>query len=348
MEYRIIANYQLPKDANQQLIQIMREDARSHVRNRAHAIILLFGDHRTFEDVADIFKVHVNTVRNWAERWISMGIDGIYDLDGRGADPIFSADEEQVIIKLLEKEPRSLKQLAAKVEEELGIKASIATFRRIIKKHGKSWKRQRKILKGKPTEEEYEKGKAEIEEIKMLAKDGEFNIVYFDASGFTLQPSVPYAWQDIGQAGVIGIPSSHSKRINVLGIMDPIHQDLNISSHIGSMTSTLVIDAIDRYCDDLTEETVILLDNAPIHTCNAVTERIDEWDRRGLTLYFIPRYSPALVQFHYSNNSLIFNQITTTGDNRVFNICSHDMPSLRIPSATAGTHRVVKCVRIKL
>jgi transposase len=292
MEYKRIVNYPLSQDANQQLTRIMREDTRTHVRNRAHAIILLFGDHRTFEDVASIFKVHVNTIRNWAERWIGMGIDGIYDLEGRGVDPIFSITEEKMILELLEEEPRSLKQLAAKVEEKTGIKASIATYRRIIKKHGKSWKRQRKILKGEPTEEEYERGKAEIEEIKMFAQDGEFKVVYFDASGFTLEPSVPYAWQDTGSDGTIGIPSSKSKRINVLGIMDPASQDLTVFPHIGSMTSALVIDAIDTYCDSLVEEVVMLLDNASIHTSKAVMEKLAEWDNKGLTLYFIPRYSP--------------------------------------------------------
>jgi transposase len=294
MEYQNIVNYPLSQDANDQLLHVMKSDTRSHVRNRAHTIILLFEDHRTFEDVADIFKVHVNTIRNWAERWVGEGIEGLYDLEGRGAKPIFSDADEKLIIKCLDTEPRSLKQVAAKVEQQTGKTASSATYRRIIKKHGKSWKRQRKILKGAPTKEEYEQGKADIEELKQLAQDGEFDLVHFDVSGFTLQPCVPYAWQDIGREGTLGIPSSYSKRINVLGVLNTTKNKLTAFEHVGSVTSAVIIDVIDTYCDSLIGPTVMMLDNASVHTSKAIAEKCEEWEKKGLTLYFIPRYSPQL------------------------------------------------------
>jgi transposase len=294
MEYQSIINYPLSQEAEDQLMHIMKHDTRSHVRNRAHTTILLFKDHRTFEDVASIFKVHVNTIRNWAERWVGGGIPELYDLEGRGAHPTFSDAEEKIILEYLDEDPRSLKKVIAKVEQQTGKSASSTTYRRILDKHGKSWKRQRKILKGAPTEEEYEQGKADIEELKQLAQDGEFEIVCFDESGFSLQPCVPYAWQDVGRQGTIGIPSSHSKRINVLGIINPAKEKLTVFEHVGSVTSAVIIDVLDTYCDDLIEPTVMLIDNASIHASEAVAKKRDEWERRGLTLYFIPRYSPQL------------------------------------------------------
>ena len=44
-----------------QLRRIMKEDESQGVRNRSHSIILLFQDHRSFEDVARFFDVHINT-----------------------------------------------------------------------------------------------------------------------------------------------------------------------------------------------------------------------------------------------------------------------------------------------
>ena len=32
----------------------------------------------------------------------------------------------------------------------------------------------------------------------------------------------------------------------------------------------------------------------PVQTSKAVIEKCEEWEKRGLTLYFIPRYSPEL------------------------------------------------------
>jgi transposase len=155
MEYKEIAKHPLSQGDVDKLNETIRGYNPYYVRNRAHMILLLFQDNRTYEDVANIFKTHVNTVRNWAERWVSRGIDGLYNLDGRGAKPIFSKDEEKIIIECLEQEPRSLRKIAAMVEERTGIKASIETLRRIAKKHGKSWKRQRKVVKGEVTEQEY-------------------------------------------------------------------------------------------------------------------------------------------------------------------------------------------------
>ena len=44
---------------------------------------------------------------------------------------------------------------------------------------------------------------------------GKINLYYFDESGFSCIPSVPYAWQEPSQ--VIELPSKRSKRLNVLG-----------------------------------------------------------------------------------------------------------------------------------
>lgn len=215
-------------------------------------------------------------------------------MEGRGAKPIFSEADERIILEYLKKEPRSLRHLAATVEKRTGKKAGLETYRRILKKYGKSWKRMRKTVKGKPTKEEYEQGKEDIAELKQLAQDSEFDLIYFDASGFTLQPCVPYAWQDLGREGTVGIPSSHSARINLFGFLNPTTQELATFEHIGSVTSDVIIDIMDSYCDSLVNPAVVLLDNAPIHTSKAVAEKREEWENRGLTLYFIPRYSPQL------------------------------------------------------
>jgi len=96
-----------------------------------------------------------------------------------------------------------MKQLVDKVEEVTGKRVHIETLRRIAKKNGKVWKRKRKNLKGKPDKEAYKQGKADIEELKLLSSQGDFDLAYFDASGISLQPVVPYAWQDQGRDGTL-------------------------------------------------------------------------------------------------------------------------------------------------
>jgi transposase len=294
MKYEEIADYPLSQDQLDELNSIIRGYDPYHVRIRAQAILLMFADHRSLDDVASFCRVHGNTVRTWAKRWIDCGIDGLYYTPGRGAKPIFSRTEKDFIVGYVKDEPRSLRKVAQIVEQVTGKLAGLETFRRIVKDQGKSWKRQRKIPKKEPEKEEYEKGKADLDELRQLANDGEFTLYYFDVAGFSLVPEVPYAWQDLGRKGTIGIPTSRSKRINVLGFMNPVGNELRAIRHIGSVNSDVIIAAIDAFCDDLPGPAVMNLDNAPVHTSEAVSARIDEWEKRGLTLYFLPRYSPEL------------------------------------------------------
>ena len=264
------------------------------VRNRAHATLLIYKDKRGLDDVASIFNVHHNTIYNWMERWEAEGINGMYDMEGRGCKPKFSEQEEQIILDCLKEEPHSMRKVVDMVEDRLGKKTSSETLRCIAKKHGKSWKRERKITKGKPSKLEYEKGKQDLEELKLLEQQDEFNLVYFDESGFCLQPYVPYAWQDIGQKGTIGIPSSRSLRINVLGFLNPAKNELSAFEFEGSVDSQAIIAVMDEYCNEIDEPTIAVIDNASIHTSKAVKAKIMEWEKHGLTLYFLPRYSPQL------------------------------------------------------
>jgi len=109
-----------------------------------------------------------------------------------------------------------------------------------------------------------------------------------------LTPEVPYAWQDIGRSGTIGIPTSRSQRINVLGFLDPAIDQLKSYFKIGSVDSDFIIEVIDHYCEIMTKLTIVVLDNAPVHTSKAVTEKREEWEKLGLSLYFLPPYSPQL------------------------------------------------------
>ena len=73
-------------------------------------------------------------------------------------------------------------------------------------------------MRGKRDDEKFS---ATLVELKILidqADRGEIDFYYFDESGFTLEPCVPYAWQPVGEH--IEIPSSKSKRLNVLGFID--------------------------------------------------------------------------------------------------------------------------------
>jgi len=121
---------------------------------------------------------------------------------------------------------------------------------------------------------------------------GECDVWYFDASGFCLTPSIPYAWQPIGS--VIEVPtSSHNKRINVLGFLTR-HNDLFPYIIEGRVDTDVVIECFEQFSQQLKKRSYVFLDNASIHKSHAFIQHIPQWVKRGLIIKYLPPYSPEL------------------------------------------------------
>ena len=43
-----------------------------------------------------------------------------------------------------------------------------------------------------------------------------------------------------------------------------------------------------------TTKLFLVMDNASIHTANKLQNKIEEWESLGLTIFFLPTYSPEL------------------------------------------------------
>lgn len=152
------------------------------------------------------------------------------------------------------------------------------------------WKRVKKSTqKNRP--QDYEEKKAALEDLKTQEKKGLLNLYYADGSGFSLVPSVPYAWQEKGKR--IELPCFRSPTLNLFGIWDA-KQELTLFSTESNLNSEIVIAFIDSFCKDLTGRNVLVIDNASIHTSQAVKDKEEQWQKQGLELFYLPAYSPHL------------------------------------------------------
>jgi len=124
-----------------------------------------------------------------------------------------------------------------------------------------------------------------------LEEQGYLRIYYGDESGFSLDPSIPYGWQPKGQ--YIKIIPKKSQRLNVFGLLSK-GNDLQAYSSTDAINSDLIIAFIDDFAENITQKTVIVLDNAPIHHSETFKDKIDEWQQKDLYIFFLPTYSPHL------------------------------------------------------
>jgi hypothetical protein len=86
---------------------------------------------------------------------------------------------------------------------------------RAKKKLGYSWHRCSRSLKSRRDPVAFAKEAQHQQALQKLADTGLINLFYYDESGFSTVPFVPYAWQPVGTT--LELPSFKSKRLNVLG-----------------------------------------------------------------------------------------------------------------------------------
>jgi len=259
-------------------------------RTRANAV-LLSDTKMPLQSIANLCGVCRQTASIWLKNWETQGVCGLFDKPGRGRRSKISPEKEAEVIALVKASPRSLTKVLLEIQKRWGIDLSRSTLKTLCKKSGLIWKRVRKSLRGKRDEKQFAETLEITKDLIAQADKGEIDFYYFDESGFTLEPCVPYAWQEIGKT--IEIPSSKSRRLNVLGFMS---RDCHFESHVfeGSVDSNVVIACFNEFAKNLNKKTVVLIDNAPTHTSHAFLNNIDQWEAKNLFIQNIPAYSPEL------------------------------------------------------
>lgn len=281
----------LLSDEERQELQSLKDHGETpKIRQRAHAIVLSDSG-RSVNQIASIFGVTRLTICSWFARWEQSGINGLADAERSGAPCKLSTTEIKQVLKLVKAQPHSPKQVLHEIPKVIGKTISGSTLRRLLRKAGLRWKRARKSLKSKRDEEEFNHAREEIEELIESHVAGELTLCYFDEAGFSLTPTVPYAWQPIGET--LELPSSKSKQLNVLGFLT-YSGELTPFTVEGSVDSEIVIACFDHFAESLENETTVVIDNAPIHTSGNFQSRIPIWEEKGLYLWFLPAYCPEL------------------------------------------------------
>jgi transposase len=290
------------------LKQISEQNQSPQVRERAKCI-LLSSQKYTIEELMRIFEVSRKTIYNWLTRWEDQGFSGLYNQKGRGRKPLLNSEQEKLVKDWVKAEPKNLKKIVAKVEEEWQIKISKETLKRIIKKLNMVWKRLKRRIGKSPYDWELEVKLPRLLELKEEEKRGEIDLRYFDESGLSLTPCVPYGWQEKGERTTL--KSSLSKRVNILGLMNR-NQELYYQIHEEKVDSEVVIKFFDKFSQNLKQKTVVILDQASIHTSDSFLAKLPEWQSKNLDFFWLPPYSPQynlielLWKFIHQNVSFLW------------------------------------------
>jgi hypothetical protein len=143
-------------------------------------------------------------------------------------------------------------------------------------------------------ETEFRAAEAELAQLRATALGDESTAErwYYDEAGFTLQPSIPYAWQLVGQR--LELASAHGPRQNVLGFFNLPNQ-FPAFAFQGTIDSHTVIHCFDLFRQRQQQPALVVVDNAPLHTSEDFEEELERWQKADLHVKFLPPYCPELT-----------------------------------------------------
>jgi len=127
--------------------------------------------------------------------------------------------------------------------------------------------------------------------LEKQAQKGAIDLFFGDETQFSQQGYVPYAWQFSDEK--IGIKASKGRKINCFGLFSRTNQFLYRNSY-KNINASFIVETLDQLSFEIKKPTVIVLDNARIHTARKVKERLGLWQKRGLYIFYLPPYSPQL------------------------------------------------------
>ena len=142
----------LTREQDQTLLKLRTGDVPQKVKDRAEVIRL--NAHGWYvEKIAAHFNWTPQTVREVLHKWQKLGLEGLWELPGRGGKTKWKEEDIVFLEECLKKEPRTYnsRQLAQKLESERQIKLSPDRLRRVLKKRGSIGNEQGKAIKPNKT-----------------------------------------------------------------------------------------------------------------------------------------------------------------------------------------------------
>ncbi len=146
-------------------------------------------------------------------------------------------------------------------------------------------------MKNKEIEEVYRHKREILVELETLAEKQSIDLYYADESRVSLEPCIPYGWQFPDEE--VFMPTAKGSGLNCFALLSRTNQCL-VKTSEQTFSAQFILEQFETLSFNLRKLTVVILDNARIHTSQIIKERIRIWQSRGLYLFYLPRYSPHL------------------------------------------------------
>lgn len=241
------------------------------------------------KDTARIADVHPDTVSDYTQRYKTNGIESLQNIYYN--QPKSSLEEFRDFIKQnLESNPvQTLKEAATRIEKLTGIRRSVSSVSKFIKKLGFKRRKAAQI----PAKADPKKQKAflkeKIEPRLQEARENKRVVLFADSAHFVHSVFLGCLWS----LKRVFIPSaSGRKRWNVLGIVNALTCELTTICNDHYINAQVFCEILRKTSERYVGKPItIFLDNAKYQKCALVSAVAKQL---GIELLYLPPYSPNL------------------------------------------------------
>jgi transposase len=253
------------------------------------------------EMVAEFLGVSRSSVFDWQKKYREGGLAALSTRFASGRPTVLSDKQMMSLYTMIVgKDPRQYslgfalwtrKLVADLIEQKFGVRLSLPTVGRILKKLGMS--AQRPLYRA--YQQDPEKVRIWKEQtypaIRAQAAEAGATIFFADEAGIRTDHHAGTTWAPVGRTPVV-VATGERKSVNMISAVSSrghLHFDL----FEGSMTAARFIEFCKKLAHDCPTPVFLVVDGSSAHTANIVKDYVQSTEGR-LRLFFLPPYSPEL------------------------------------------------------
>lgn len=120
---------------------------------------------------------------------------------------------------------------------------------------------------------------------------GNIDLFYGDESRVCEQGYVPYGWQFKGEEVFTEV--AKGRGLNCFALLSR-NNKLIYRTTEQSIDAGFIMEQLEDLSLTIQKQTVVVLDNASVHSARRIKQCIQAWQQRGLYIFYLPPYSPHL------------------------------------------------------
>jgi transposase len=280
----------LDEENRKRLKRVVDRGTNWRERQRAQTLLLL-GEGMLSKNVAHQLGIHARTVGTTRSEWLASGMASLADRPRSGAPRKLKPEHVQRLLAWATAQPLTAPALLAYHKEQGGPCVHLNTLRNVLRLVNLVWKRTRHSLKNSRNEAAFRQAAVEIAALREQAAAGEIELAYADEAGFACVHPNRSAWTPVGGRHLI--EAKRGKRLNVLGAL--LSSGKLFSAKLWTrVNSDLFVGFLGLLREEVGKPLTVILDNASIHKAKATRHVVEYLKKQGVTLYFLPAYSPEL------------------------------------------------------